>query len=66
MSGDERVLSKTSEPAVYVMSANAAFIDLLAVCWVKKEDWFGTQCDLWEKIINSGDNIHLAKPLMEC
>jgi small conductance mechanosensitive channel len=65
MSEDERVLSEPSEPAVYVLSANAEFIDLLAICWVKNEDWFGTQCDIWEKIINSGDNIHLAKPLME-
>ena len=65
MSGDERVLSKPSEPTVYVMSANALFIDLLAVCWVVNDDWFVTQCDLWEKILSSDDSIHLAKPLMD-
>lgn len=65
MSEDERVLDDPSEPAVYVVSANADFIDLLAVCWAKNEDWFSTQCDLWEKIINTCDDIHLAKPLRE-
>lgn len=65
MSGDERVLSEPSEPTVYVMSANAIFIDLLAVCWVVNDDWFVTQCDLWEKILSSDDSIHLAKPLMD-
>ena len=65
MSEDERVTDQPSGPAVYVRGANAVFIELLAVCWVKNEDWFSTQCDLWEKIINSGDDIHLAEPLME-
>ena len=65
MSEDERVMDQPSGPAVYVMSANAIFIDLLAVCWVNNEDWFSTQCILWEKIINTSEDIHLAKPLME-
>jgi small conductance mechanosensitive channel len=66
MSEDERVVDQPSGPEVYVMKANAVFIDLLAVCWVNNEDWFSTQCDLWEKIINSCQDIHLAKPLVEC
>ena len=65
MSEDERILDEPSEPAVYVMSANSDFIDLLAICWAKNEDWFSAQCHLWEKIINTCDDIHLAKPLME-
>ena len=63
---DERVLEEPSGPAVFVVKANAVFIDLLAVCWVKNEDWFSTQCDLWEKIVNtSNEDIHLAKPFPE-
>lgn len=66
MSEDDRVMDEPSRPAVFVMKANAVFIDLLAICWVKNEDWFTTRCDLWEKIINSSDDgIHLLKPFLE-
>lgn len=65
MSEDERVLEEPSGPAVFVMEANGLFIDLLAVCWVKNEDWFSTQSDLWEEIINASDDIPLAEPLLE-
>jgi small conductance mechanosensitive channel len=66
MSEDERVLDEPPGPAVFVMKANADFVDLLAVCWVKNEDWFSTQCDLWERIVNTSDEkIHLAKPFLE-
>ena len=64
MSEDERVLDEPSRPAVFVTNANAVCIDLLAVCWVNNEDWFSTQSDLWEKIVNILDeDIHLAGPL---
>lgn len=60
---DGRVLDEPSPPAVIVVSANAVGIELLAVCWVKNEDWFDTQSHLWEKIVNTfDDDIHLAKP----
>lgn len=66
MSEDERVFDEPSRPAVFVTKANAVCIDLLAICWVKNEDWFSTQSDLWEKIVNTLDeNIHLAKPFLE-
>lgn len=62
MSEDERVLDEPSGPAVFVMKASAVFTDLLAVCWVKNEDWFSAQSDLWEKIVNTSDeDIRLAE-----
>ena len=65
MTEDERVLEEPSRPTVFVMDANAVDISLLAVCWVKNNDWFTTQSDLWEKIVNAFDeDIHLAKPYL--
>jgi len=63
MTEDERVLEEPSKPAVYVLNANADYIELLAVCWVSNEDWLTTKSDLWEKIVNTADEgVQLAKP----
>ena len=65
MTKDERVLEEPARPAVIVVNANADNVDLLAVCWVKNEDWLTTQSDLWEKIVNAIDeDVHLAKPYL--
>ena len=63
MSEDGRVLDEPSPPAVFIINANTVGVGLLAVCWTKNEDWFSTQCDLWEKIVNTlAEDIHQAKP----
>ncbi|MFC1681142.1 mechanosensitive ion channel family protein [Pseudomonadota bacterium] len=63
MSEDGRVLDVPSPPTVFVIGANEGVIELLAVCWVKNEDWFSTQSDLWEKIVSAfNEDIHLASP----
>jgi small conductance mechanosensitive channel len=64
MSEDGRVLDEPSPPAVFVINVDTIGVKLLAVCWAKNEDWFSTQSDLWENIINVfEEDIHLAKPL---
>jgi small conductance mechanosensitive channel len=65
MTEEERVLKEPSRPAVFVMNANADYIDLLAVCWVKNNDWFAMQSDLLEKVVSAVDeDVHLAKPYL--
>jgi small conductance mechanosensitive channel len=63
MTEDERVLRESLSPAVFVMSANSEYVDLLGVCWVMNSDWFTTQSDMWEKIVNNVDeDVRLARP----
>ena len=38
MTEDERVLEEPSTPVIFVMNANADYIELLAVCLVRTED----------------------------
>ncbi len=53
MSGDERVLSEPSPPFVAVVNATASGVDMMAYCWVKNKDWFGTRSDLWLKLVDA-------------
>ena len=63
MTENECVMEEPSTPAIFLTNANAEYIELLAVCWVRNEDWLTTQSDLWEKIVNAADEgIHLANP----
>ncbi len=63
MKEDERVFEEPSKPAVFVLSANTDYIDLLAVCWVRNKDWYTTKSDLWGKIVTTlNEEIHLTKP----
>jgi small conductance mechanosensitive channel len=66
MSEDGRVLDEPSPPAVFVINANTVGVELLIVCWAKNEDWFSTQSDLWEKIVNTfSEDILQAKPPLQ-
>ena len=63
MTEDERVLEEPSGPAVFVVEANAVYIELYAICWVKNKDWFSTKSDLWEEIVSPyNEEVRLAKP----
>jgi small conductance mechanosensitive channel len=53
MSDDDRVLDEPAPPAVFVVNANAAGVDMFAVCWVKNEDWFSTRSELWLKVVDA-------------
>lgn len=53
MSEDERVLSEPSPPFVAVVNATASGVDMMAYCWVKNKDWFGTRSDLWLKLVDA-------------
>ena len=53
MSRDKSVLKEQSPPTVFVTKADGVRIDLLAVCWVRNEDWVRTKSDLWEMILQT-------------
>ena len=68
MTEDERVLDEPAPPAVFVMDANAAGVEILAICWVKNADWFSTRSDLWLKVVDAfmGDNrVAMSLPQQE-
>ena len=53
MSEDERVLDEPAPPAVFVTDANAAGVEIFAICWAKNGDWFSTRSDLWLKVVDA-------------
>ncbi len=68
MSADERVLKEPATPLARVASANAAGINLIALCWTKNEDFLNTQSDLWIEVVNvfkNDDRVSMALPQQE-
>ena len=55
MSTDERVLADPG-PAVYVLDANAAGVEMVGFCWVSNENWFSTRSDLWLQVVDKFQN----------
>jgi small conductance mechanosensitive channel len=67
MSEDERVLGEPA-PVAFVMDANAAGVEILAICWVKNKDWFSTRSDLWLKVVGGfmgDDRVAMSLPQQE-
>jgi small conductance mechanosensitive channel len=65
---DERVLDDPALPDVFVTNTHAAGVDMVAVCWVKNEDWFGARGDLWLKIVDAflkDSRVALSLPQQE-
>ena len=68
MSDDERVLEDPAPPAVFVIVVTASGADLLAVCWVRNEDWFSTRSDLWMKVVDAfmaDERVAMSLPQQE-
>jgi small conductance mechanosensitive channel len=62
---DDRVLDEPASPVVFVMSANAYSVDMVAYGWVLNEHWLGGRSDLWLKLMNafgSEAKVSLAIP----
>ncbi len=55
MSADDRVLSDPA-PAVFVLDANAAGVEMVGFCWVSNDDWFPTRSDLWLLVVDKFQN----------
>ena len=67
MRADTRVLS-APEPAAFVMNVKASGVDMLAVCWVKNEDWLKTRSDLWRQVVRTfldDDRLAMSLPQQE-
>ena len=59
MGADERVLEDPA-PAVFVTSVSGEKATMVAYCWVKNADWFGTRDALWVSVSRAfADNAHL-------
>ena len=67
MQADERVVADPA-PTTHVVNATAAGVDMVAWCWVKNADWFGTRTDLWLKLVEAfetDDRICMSLPQQE-
>ncbi len=65
MNEDERVLKEPAPPVVRATTANAAGIDLTALCWVKNADFLNVQSDLWLQVVDAfkkDDHVTMALP----
>lgn len=68
MNEDERVLDDPAPPAVFVMDANAAGVEMFAVCWVNNADWLSTRSDLWMKVVDAfikDERVAMSLPQQE-
>lgn len=64
MNGDKRVIAEPA-PLARATTASASGVNLIALCWVKNEDFLSTQSDLWIQVlaaINSDDSVIMASP----
>jgi small conductance mechanosensitive channel len=63
---DHRVLEEPAPPAAFVMSADAAAVQLTMFCWVNNEDFLGARSDLWMKLMalreSAAGDMPLALP----
>ena len=50
MNADDRVLVDPG-PAVFIMDANAASVNLSGCCWVANSDWLAARSDLWMQVV---------------
>jgi small conductance mechanosensitive channel len=55
MGSDDRVLTEPG-PAVFVMDANAAGVDMTGYCWVCNSDWLPARSDLWLQVVDLFQN----------
>ena len=65
MNDDERVIAEPAAPLARATTASAAGLQLIALCWVKNDDFLNTQSDLWIQVvteINNEDNICMSNP----
>jgi small-conductance mechanosensitive channel len=68
MNDDERVVDEPAPPAVFVMNANAAGVEMFAVCWVNNGDWLTTRSDLWMKVVDAfikDERVAMSLPQQE-
>ncbi len=68
MNDDERVVDEPAPPAVFVMDANAAGVEMFAVCWVNNADWLTTRSDLWMKVVDAfikDERVAMSLPQQE-
>lgn len=68
MNDDERVVDEPAPPSVFVMNANAAGVEMFAVCWVNNGDWLTTRSDLWMKVVDAfikDERVAMSLPQQE-
>ena len=65
MNGDERVVQEPAAPLVRATTASANGLELIALCWVKNEDFLNTQSDLWIRVVtafNNDERVTMSRP----
>lgn len=65
MNDDERVVDEPASPVVRATTASANGLELIALCWVKNEDFLNTQSDLWIRVVTAfrnNERVTMSRP----